>query len=524
MKKINVDSLVSLIIEQINSQPANEVPSEGFDPNHFTYIDNLADYPELFQPEDEETDVSLNPPKSADDVAPNDVSPESEVDEMAQVVKEPIELLEEPLRIPSNTLVTKPDKYGNTVPIPRILCIDPDTNEYGEEGMIISNEMMVMPSGERVLRFANWGEDQKRDRSVKRLHYLVFPRDFDEDQSTQYLTDKPRNARFSSQYVRPDYETEPPNELPKDKEKRLARILAITKANIKRYGIYPIINDLFSRHEILDRLDISLIPETWAGNRRTEHTWNKELRRKFGAQGPEIDVDFYAGRDILNVDEAINEMLELRADLAMGDVAAEDKENMVDAEGNPLFDINRTREASQALKRRHANYIYTRGGNWEGRQRVHDPEFFKKAGGKTRIYELNSKDIQEGLKELNVESVLDIKGYIVENDYVLKATFRSMVNARNLTSGEGEFRGQLFDPIVVSLMKPLPEDYDPQNFNFDQNIQFFVSEGRRRASNKSGFLPQLMDRLGQAILDNINPDVVQGKIIELAQEAVEENA
>ena len=253
-------------------------------------------------------------------------------------------------------------------------------------------------------------------------------------------------------------------------------------------------------------------------------SWNKELRKKFGASDPEIDVDFYAGRDVLNVDEAINEMMELRADLAMGDIAAEDRENMVDDEGNPMFDIKRDRETSAALKRRHANYIYTAGGNWEGRQRVHDREFFEKAGGKTMRYELNSQDIQEGLKELNIESALDIKGYVVENDYVLKATFRSLVNARNLTSGEGEFRGELFPPIVVSLQKPLPEDFDPAHFNFDTNIKFFVSEGRKRASNKSGFFPQLMDRLGQAILDNVKPDDVMGKIINLAQEAVDQNA
>ena len=526
MKKINVDSLVSLIIEQINSQQPSEAPDEGFDPHHFTYIDDLEDYPELFQPEEEESDVSLNPPENVDNVNPNDVSPESEVDEMAQVTKEPIELLEEPLHIPANTLVVKPDKYGHTVPIPNILCIDPDTGEYGDPGIIISNEMMVMPSGERILRFANWGEEKIRDRTEKRLHYLVFPRDFDEDQSTQYLTDKPRNSRFNSQYVRPDYETEPPNELPKDKEIRLARILAITKANIKRYGIYPIINDLFSRDAILDRLDSCLIPETWAGNIRTEHTWNEELRKKFGATDPEIDVDFYAGRDILDVDDAIREMMDVRADLAMGEVADEDRVNMVDDDGNPMFDMKRDRKYSAALKRRHANYIYTAGGNWEGRQRVHDEEFFEKAGGETMRYKLKSQDIQKGLKKLFIESKLEIKGYVVGNDYVLKATLNSFVNARNLNTGEGEFRGELFpiDSIVASLMKPLPEDFDPEHFNFDTNIKFFVSEGRKRASNKSGFFPQLMDRLGQAILDNVKPDDVMGKIIELAKEAVDQNA
>jgi len=205
--------------------------------------------------------------------------------------------------------------------------------------------------------------------------------------------------------------------------------------------------------------------------------------------------------------------MNLRADLAQG--AMDDEQ---------AFDINRTREISSHVPRRHANYIYTKGGNWEGKQRVHDPNFFKKAGGKTMVYQLNSKNIQEGLKELNVESVLHIGGNIEGNDYVLKATFKAILNARNLTSGAGENRGNLFTPITVSLIKPLPKGIEIENFSLDKNPEFFVNEGKTRSSKKTGFLPALVERLGNGILEIIDPDDVQQRIIQLAEEAVAENA
>jgi hypothetical protein len=494
MKKDSVDSLVSLIIEQINEWGNDSFPSD-----QFTFIDSLEKYEDVFFGQDQEQPAEVGAEVGAEVPA--------EVDEMAQPSKHPIEKLPEPLRIPVNMLT----KGGKTPYIPKIVTLDPLTNEM-VEGMIISDEYHTMPNGDRVLRFYNYGEEPKVDRAKRRLRYVVLP-------ENRYLSDLPRSSAMGTKYVRPDYETTPANETEEDKEKRLARIAAIKEANAKRYGIFPIVNDVFSRHDVLDRLDICLIPETWATTKRTEHTTNVTKLKKFGGTSPEIDADFYAVRDILNVDEAINSVMDLRADLAMGAMGDEEQ----------AFDINRPRETSSAVPRRHANYIYTKGGNWSGKQRVHDPEFFKKAGGKTMVYHLNSKNIQEGLKELNVESVLHLRGFI-DNDinggdqYILKATFTSTLNARNLTSGAGENRGSLIDPIIVSLIKPLPKDFDVDTFTLDANPEFFVNEGKARGGKKTGFLPSLISRLGDAIMANVDPDDVQQRIVQLAQEAVEENA
>ena len=495
MRKVTVNKIVSLVIEQINAEIA-----EDFAPNEFTFIDSIEKYGNIFFGNEDQPVDGVTP--AAEPIA-EPVGVEAEVDEMARAPKYELQKLPQPLRIPVNLLIPG----SKTTIIPRIVCIDPTTNEE-LEGVVVSDEYYMMPNGDRVLRFYNYGEEQKVDRTKKHLRFIVLP-----DIENKFLADLPRNTKTGTNYVRPDYETAPENETDEDKEKRLARIAAIKESNSKRYGIFPIINDMFSRHDILDRLDICLIPETWATTKRTEHTTNVTKLKQFGGTSPEIDADFFAVRDILNVNDAINNVMDLRADLAMG--AMDDEQQ---------FDINRSREASAAVPRRHANYIYTKGGNWSGKQRVHDPNFFKEAGGKTMIYHLNSKNIQEGLKELSVESVLHLRGFINDNEYVMKATFTSTLNARNLTSGAGENRGSLIEPIVVSLVKELPQDYDATNFTLESDMEFFVNEGRKRSGGKSGFLPSLIDRLGNAILETVDPDDVQQRIVQLAQEAVKENA
>ena len=487
MGKVTINKIVSTIIEQINAHAV-----EDFAPDEFTFIDSLEKYEDIFSGNAE------------DENQPVEAGVEAEMGEMAQPSKHPVEKLPEPLRIPVNMLT----KGSKTPYIPRIVTLDPVTNEM-VEGVVITDEYHTMPNGDRVLRFYNYGEEPKVDRAKKRLRYVVLP-------ENRFMSDLPRSTAMGTQYVRPDYETEPEDESPRDKEARLKRIAAIKEANAKRYGIFPIINDVFSRHEILDHLDICLIPETWATTQRTEHTTNVIKLRKFGGTSPEIDADFYAVRDILNVNEAVNNVMDLRADLAMGAMEGEEQQ----------FDINRPREVSSRAPRRHANYVYTKGGNWEGKQRVHDPNFFENAGGKTMIYRLNSKNIQEGLKELSIESVLHLKGDIAENStsYILSATFTATLNARNLTSGAGENRGLLIEPITASLSKPLPENIeDINNFTLDSHPEFFVNEGRSRSGKKTGFLPALIDRLGNAVIETIDPDEVQQRIVQLAQEAVEEN-
>jgi hypothetical protein len=260
-------------------------------------------------------------------------------------------------------------------------------------------------------------------------------------------------------------------------------------------------------------LDICLIPEPWAGPEFSEHTTNKTVLKTFGGVSPDIDCDFIAVRDLIDVESAINEVMDLRMALAEGP----------EAQGIQP----REREASKHMPRQHANYIY-KGGNWEAKQRVHDPEFFKREGGKTPVYELLSKNIQEGLKTINVKAVLDIKGGIdngnVNNgQYTLRGTFTAELNCRNLKTGAGESTGHLFQPINVVMSKPMPEDVDKANFSLEQNTDFFINEGRtNKKINRTGFLPDFINKIGAEIVANVDPDAVLQKMGQLVQLAVDQ--
>ena len=55
---------------------------------------------------------------------------------------------------------------------------------------------------------------------------------------------------------------------------RLKKLSVQKESNAKRFGIFPVINNIFSRHDVLDKLDECLIPETWGTRLRVEHIRN----------------------------------------------------------------------------------------------------------------------------------------------------------------------------------------------------------------------------------------------------------
>jgi len=518
MAKIPIKHLVSLIIEQINYKAELD---KQFPPDKNVYIDDYNKYPILFEPveKNNSSDIGQN------NIPQGNVNPERgkirtlepEVEpELAMVAEQDIapnrgsvfqrEELPEAIRIPVDQLTVG----KKSEPPKRIVCEDPDTGEM-VEGVVISKVVARLPSDKWMLIFRNHGEDENLDRPTVKTRYVILA---DNMMSGEYMKNLPRRLSTGNPPDRDVLENlldNPPAEDASDEEKEAwkERVETLQNARAKRYALFPLINKMFSEHGLLDKLDISLIPETWATSIRTEHTTNVSKIRKFGGTTAEIDADFFAVRDLDNVEEAIDEVMDLRADLAMG--AIDD-----DGEGG-----KRDRDVSTAVPRRHANYIY-QGGNWYAKQRVHDENFFQREGGKTPVYNLLSKNIQEGNKGVTIESKLEVKGEVVGNEYIIKSIFTSELNVRHPETGQGVKIGELFQPVVTGLRKPLG-DINSDDFTLEKNIEFFVNEGRTKSGYKTGFLPDFFTRTGENIKNSIDPDAVLEQMVELVQLASQYN-
>lgn len=511
MAKIPIKHLVSLIKEQIDTQG---VLNQLFPPDKDVYVDDLQKYPELYQTEqdtapqdDDRGKIRTLQPQGQERTLDPEYEPELAMVAEGREFEFPTHNLPEPMRIEANTLVVAP----RSNPPGKIVCEDPATGEM-VEGVVISDLVMTTPNGKEILIFRNHGESQKVDKPTIVTRYVVLA-------ENRFMGNKPRGAMWGKEIPRDVLDNllaNPPGPEASEEEQEAwkEKVETLQNARAKRYALFPLINRMFSEHGLLDKLDISLIPETWATPIRTEHTTNVTKIKKFGGTTAEIDADFFAVRDLDNVEEAIDEVMDLRADLAMGAVD--------DEEGGG----ERNREASTAVPRRHANYIYG-GGNWFAKQRVHDENFFQGEGGKTPVYSLLSKNIQEGKKGVTIESKLEVKGEIMGEEYVLKSTFTSELNVRHPETGAGIKIGELFQPVVTGLRKPLVDEngnvMSSEEFTLENHINFFVNEGRTVSGSKTGYLPDFFAQTGENVKNNIDPDAVLEQMVELVQLAAQYN-
>lgn len=507
MAKTSIKKLVSLVLEQVNTRAEL---NKLFPPDQYIFVEDLTDFPQLFQPINDETPKDIRPDFNYEKT--RELEPELDMVAEMPVPKywqEYMKELDEPLIIPVTMMSRSPASLAKMPEIPRIVSKNPITGEI-VEGVAIGTTLITAPSGHEVLEFTNYGVVESG-----KLNYVVLADEWKVDGKLKQFKNVFLGANVRGKKYEREIERDAQGKLqdkiqteddPEEVEKLKRRLKTIREANAKRYGIFPIINSMFSDPSVLDHLDITLVPETWAIPPTTEHTTNRIVLKKFGGDSPEIDADFIAVRDLKDVDTAINDVMDLRAELAMGDTVSD-----------------REREKSKHIPRQHANYIYS-GGNWHARQRVHDENFFTSEGGKTPIYQLLSKNIQEGNAGVAIKSVLDLNGDVQGDSYVISATFRASLNARNRETGEGEEIGELFTPIRVTDSKPLPntndegEMVDPDSFTLEKNASFFVDQGRtNRNVERTGFLADLINDLGSKIKQDINPDEVLDTMLDLVQ-------
>ena len=515
MAKTTIKNLVSLILEQINTKAELDIT---FPPDQYVYVQNIFDYPELFEPvedvEQPDDKVRTLQPEPQPDMEP-ELEPNLEmVAEMAKDWTFDKTVLEVAMRIPANVMILSPKSQAKLGAIPKIICIDPDTNEFVED-MAIGTLIMTTPSGHEVLVFYNYGLEQKLDRTKKQANFCVLKDTWkdevgdDMEVENVYMKANVRGGKYGrgierdpQAKLRAEIEAETD---PQKKEELEGRLRAIQDANAKRYGLFVSINQMFDTPEVLNHLDSALIPETWGTAKRTEGTWNTIKMNKVGGDTPEINIDFVSVRDLKSVDDAINDVMELRVQLATDEDATE-----------------RERETSQQMVRSHGGTAYP-GGKWSPGQRVADVEAFRRAGGKTRVYELLSKNIQEGDVNVTISSKLELVGHLQDDgEYVMTATFSSKMYDRG-ERGMGRLIGDLFEPIRVGLRKQLPEGVDAEEFTLEKNTGFFVDGGRQSdmGETRTGYLPELLKTLSDEIINQVDPDEVLATMIQLVQDAVD---
>ena len=537
MAKIPIKHLVSLIKEQIDNQGTL---NQLFPPDKYVFIENITDYPQLFQPIESPRDekIRTQQPELEPEVQPEpELEPEM-VYEMAvpKFWRDNMVELETPLRIPKNMLSRSPASLAKMPELPRIVSHDPELNEFVED-VVIGTTLITTPSGHEVLEFKNYGYEQNVDQNTKyKLNYIVLADRWKVDGRLTEFTNVFMGANVRGKKYGRDIDRDvldellanPPGTDASEEEMNewLDEVHTLQNARAKRYALFPLINRMFSEPTLLDKLDISLIPETWATSIRTEHTTNKTQIKKFGGTTAEIDANFISVRDLENVEGAVDEVMDLRAELALGAVDGGDE--------NEDEETRRKREKSLSVPRRHANYIY-RNGNWYAKQRVHDENFFEREGGKTPRYELFSRNIQEGKVEVTVESELEVQGKIEGNEYVMKSTFKADLNVRHPELGAGvkvtnnneDEDNALFPPIVTGYRKPLIDEdgnpINPEEFTLEKNIEFFVNEGRTVSEARTGFLPDFFKQTGENIKNNIDPDTILDRMVELVQLAAQYN-
>ncbi len=470
MTKITVNKLVSRILEQINKIPQLDKPM------YFKTLGDIINYFDL-----------------------NEESSHGEIDEMANERLNARHMkLDQPMRIPVVDL--DPTSKIRTP----IVSLDPDTNEF-VEGVIIGDEIVILESttrseGLKCLKFQNYAEESNRDRPRKAKEWVVLPEKY-------FSHFEPRSKRWGTAYKKPDYSVPVPGENERRRNTREKKDLTNNERWAKYYVINPSINNLFSKPDILNRLDLCLIPEIWAGPLRTERTTNREIRFSFGGNRPTINLEYNAVRDfeeekledgtvIPALVAALNDIVNIRMELESG--------NSIEA---------RERYRSKFRPR-----VYSSTGIWTAMQRIYNETEFKNAGEYTEILKLLKKNIQRGIAGLNTVSILNIDGDIDGNNYVLRCKFEAEMNYRTAQISKGINIKNLIDPIYAEIIAPIPQGLNPESMTVRNNKEFFGvvgTNGPYAVGSSFGIFQDLMDKLGEEIINKVDPNVVLTKITRL---------
>lgn len=399
-----------------------------------------------------------------------------------------------PSKLPEQLTLNVNDIRGKAVN-----ALDSKTGESLPSGVIKSDIVRTSPSGDRIIQFMNV------ESGVKATRYVQID---DNNNVVTTFTAPPRLAKFGTDYEKVSMDTKIDKRIDKlatrqqkvgwDKMDSYQRDLVRDRIEssqqdeqAKRKLVFPIINKFFGQKSIVTHLDKCGIPEINANSQFTEPTSNinqlsPERSRESQFCGPNIYYNFHTVRDDDDVQDAIDKIMNFRMSVEMGEKP------------------KGQRQLPGKMVRQYAGQVYA-GGKWDPSQRAADKSQFEL----TPIYKLYKQAVQKGEKAFNVISDLTVIGKIVNRStYMLNAVFTATNQVRTITSVNAGSRGNLFEPIRVSVSHEIQGD---EPMNCIENTELFRD-----------LYVELFQQLTTKILQ-IEPDAILEKLLYEPSEVVNMN-
>jgi len=333
-----------------------------------------------------------------------------------------------------------------------IECINPnlpsDHPDYEKkfENILFPKQLRVSPNGTVVAEFNNIVNGKKE------INFFILEGENVERLPRRLLKYPPRSKVAGTTYKGPSCSLK-------------------EEGYVKRYLIYPTINNFFSRMDVSNKLNSLGLPNISAKSKFTEPITN--VKRIMRYNGPEICFELNTNIDFEDVSDALNQIISYREAESRGEA--------------PQMLI------SNGIKnqvRKYGGQIY-KGGKWVQAQRVLSTEYFDR----TPILRLFMKAVQEGKIQYSVMSEFEVMGEPNENgttydlymEFRFHRTYRRFDQKINFVDVKKMKPERILDPIKVKVSKSIPENVDIKTFSFHTHSGFFnqiMNEGLEQMSQK----------------------------------------
>ena len=367
--------------------------------------------------------------------------------------------------------------YFETPKLGRIPVIgkNPSTGEY-VPGKVFTKDLRKSASGHMAILFTN--HEKKGAYYVDKTRWAVLSND--KTKIDKIYPDEPRNTVYSSSWKGPA-EKEVVNQNTRGVETQTVRR---DPEDLGKRILFDVINRVFSEPELFKHEHKCAIPEIVANAKTTERKTN--VNRVMSFSGPNLSFTISTMRNFSDPQTAIDKSLGFRMALDFGD----------EPEVQDMPDY---------MRRQFAN-AYP-GSKWESSQAADSKKVYK---GKTPIYHLKKKFVQEGESYFNRHTFLVVRSRITaDNILILEMTFYVDENRRSIDSETAKNIGHVIQPIDVMLGKRLPglEGINSDEFTVAKYPEFY-------RSLFNDVLELVKERIMNINPDDTMPDIDPGQDVE----------